>query len=308
MQLGIVQGKEIAAYGFPHGHPFGPDRHDRFYEGFYERKLEQKCHLYEPQMASIEEIALFHEKPYIEVVQKKSRTGTGYLDYGDTPAFVGCFEAASFVVGSGLELAREIIKGNIKHGFLPIGGLHHARRNSASGFCIFNDCGVVIEYLLQEGFTRIAYVDIDAHHGDGVYYAFEEEPRLIFADIHQHGIYPGTGDREEKGRGKAFGTKLNIPLSWGADDEDFYEAWNEVYAFLDQHKPEFILMQCGADSLAHDPLTGLAYSSQAHRKAARDLVDLAEKYSNGRLLAFGGGGYNRENLKLAWNAVVEELL
>lgn len=308
MNLAVVLGEEIAQYGFPNGHPFGPDRHEHFVREFTHRKLDEKCLIQKPILAHEEELLLFHQEGYIELVKKLSQKGYGFLDYGDTPAFPGCYESAAFVAGSALALAKDILSGKIYHGFLPIGGLHHARRERAGGFCIFNDCGIVIEYLFKQGFEKVAYVDIDAHHGDGVFYAFEEDARLIFADIHQGGIYPGTGDFEEQGKGKAFGKKLNIPLSWGATDQEFFEAWDKVLEFLEKEKPEFILLQCGADSLNGDPLTGLAYSENAHRIATRNLVELAQKYAENRLLAFGGGGYNRKNLAMAWNAVVEELL
>jgi acetoin utilization protein AcuC len=206
---------------------------------------------------------------------------------------------------------QAIIEGEITRAFIPIGGLHHARRDGAAGFCVFNDCGVAIEAARRVyGITRVAYVDIDAHHGDGVFYGFEHDPDLAFADIHEDGrfLYPGTGAREETGRGPAAGTKLNIPLPPGADDADFYAVWNEVEDYLEQRRPELILLQCGADSLAGDPITHLRFSAEAHAHAAARLRQIAEHYSAGRLLAMGGGGYDRSNLAIAWTRVVEELV
>ena len=194
---------------------------------------------------------------------------------------------------------------------MPIAGLHHARRDSAAGFCVFNDCGVAIETLRQlHAIRRIAYVDIDAHHGDGVFYAFEADPELCFADLHEDGqyLYPGTGGVSETGRGAARGTKLNIPMPPGADDRAFFRAWEAVESFIDRAAPEFILLQCGADSIAGDPITHMAYSSAAHRHAARRLCILAERHCDGRLLALGGGGYNLRNLAEGWCAVVEAML
>ncbi len=308
MKTVVVCGTAIAAYGFPGGHPFGPDRHDAFLQEFRRRGLPQAVTQAEPVMATPEQLAWFHTPSYIEKVRRLSELGHGLLDFGDTPAFKGVYEAAAAVVGSALLLVQEILNKRAANGFLPIGGLHHARRDSASGFCVFNDCGVVIEYLLAQNFNRVAYVDIDAHHGDGVFYAFESDPRLIFADIHQSGIYPGTGDEDETGKGTATGYKLNIPLSYGANDNDFRFHWPRVLSFLREKKPEFILLQCGADSIAGDPITGMAFSPEVHRQAARDLAQLAAEVCAGRLIAFGGGGYNRRNLALAWNHVVEELV
>jgi acetoin utilization protein AcuC len=193
---------------------------------------------------------------------------------------------------------------------VPIAGLHHAARDRAAGFCVFNDCGVAIELLKRAGLKRIAYVDIDAHHGDGVFYAFEDDPAVIFADLHEDGryLYPGTGMAEEIGKGAARGTKLNVPLPPGADDSVFAAQWPKVIAHLEKFDPEFVLLQCGADSLEGDPITHLRLSPQAHGRAARELTALAERCGHGRVLALGGGGYNRQNLAQAWNAVVENLL
>ena len=190
---------------------------------------------------------------------------------------------------------------------MPIAGLHHAGRDRAAGFCVFNDCGVAIEILrARHGLRRIAYVDIDAHHGDGVFYAYVADDSMYVADIHEDGrtLYPGTGAREETGRGAAAGTKLNIPLPPGADDRAFADAWREVEAFLDRLPSELILFQCGADSLAGDPLTHLAFTEAAHAHAARQLCAIADAQGHGRVLGMGGGGYDRRNLARAWCAVV----
>jgi acetoin utilization protein AcuC len=219
------------------------------------------------------------------------------------------YEAAADVVGGTLEALAAIVAGPVRRAFIPIGGLHHATRNGAAGFCVFNDCGVAIEAARQRhGLRRVAYVDIDAHHGDGVFYAFEEDPDVVFADLHEDGrfLYPGTGSRSETGRGAAEGTKLNIPLPPGADDTAFMAAWEEVERYIDAARPELILLQCGADSLGGDPLTHLRLTAEAHAHAARRLVVLAERHAGGRLLGMGGGGYNRANLARAWTRVVEE--
>jgi acetoin utilization protein AcuC len=192
--------------------------------------------------------------------------------------------------------------------FVPIAGLHHASRSSAAGFCVFNDCAIAAETLRSRyGLQRIAYVDIDAHHGDGVFYGFEDDPVMLFADTHEDGryLYPGTGARVETGRGAAAGTKLNLPLPPGAGDAEFFAAWEEIEAYLEASRPEFILLQCGADSLAGDPITHLRFSAAAHAHAAGRLCLLAERHAQGRVVAMGGGGYNRDNLGRAWSAVLE---
>jgi acetoin utilization protein AcuC len=150
------------------------------------------------------------------------------------------------------------------------------------------------------------YVDIDAHHGDGVFYEFEDDPLLFFADTHEDGqyLYPGTGSETETGIGPAAGTKLNIPLRPGSGDNEFISAFGKIEQFVDRVKPELIILQCGADCLAGDPITHLQYSPMAHRFAADSLHRLAHKHCKGRIMALGGGGYNRENIGNAWTQVV----
>jgi acetoin utilization protein AcuC len=170
---------------------------------------------------------------------------------------------------------------------------------------------VLIETLRADyGLRRIAYVDIDVHHGDGVYYAFEDDPDLAVADLHEDGrfLYPGTGFAHETGRDAAAGTKLNIPLSPGAGDAEFFSAWDVVAAFLERFAPEFVIVQCGADGLAGDPLADLRLTPAVHGHVVRSLRALAARHAQGRLMAFGGGGYSLENLSLAWCAVLEALL
>jgi acetoin utilization protein AcuC len=179
------------------------------------------------------------------------------------------------------------------------------------GFCVFNDCGVVIEALRSEyGVKRVAYVDIDVHHGDGLYYPFEDDPDLIYADIHEDGrfLYPGTGHAYERGKGAAEGMKLNIPMQPGWGDKEFLRVWEQVVDHVRRLKPEFIVMQCGADSLAGDPLAHLQYTPAAHAHAAQTLCALANEMCGGRIMGFGGGGYDRGNLAAAWCAVLDQFI
>ncbi len=304
----VVCGESLATYGFPDGHPFGPDRHDVFLAELDRSPKIDRVLKVPPRLATRAEIQYFHTPEYVEFVSEASTDGFGSLDGGDTPAYPGVFEAASYVVGGTLVALEAIMTGPIHRAFIPIGGLHHAARGRAAGFCVFNDCGVAIEAAMRfYGLERVAYVDIDAHHGDGVFYGFEDDPRVRFADIHEDGryLYPGTGSRSETGRGPAEGTKLNIPMPPGADDAAFLEAWQEVENYLAASPPELLLLNCGADSLQGDPITHLAYSENAHGHAATRLRELADEYCDGRVLGMGCGGYNRENLARAWTRSVE---
>jgi len=306
----LISGPEIARYGFPHGHPFGTDRHGAFMTRLEQSPVAANLVRKSARQATRAELEYFHTPAYVDRVIELSARGSGLLDAGDTPAFPGVYEAAANVVGGTLEALAAIVAGPARRAFIPIGGLHHAARDVAAGFCVFNDCGVAIEAARRlYGIRRVAYVDIDAHHGDGVFYAFEQDPDVKFADLHEDGryLYPGTGNRSETGRGAAAGTKLNIPLPPGADDSVFHDAWREVERYLEDARPELILLQCGADSLAGDPITHLQLTAEAHAYAARRLGALADQHAQGRVLGMGGGGYNRTNLANAWTRVVEEL-
>jgi len=306
----VYRGDEIARYGFGDDHPFGPDRHHVFHSALADADLGDAIRYASPRRAIVDELLLFHSADYIDFVSQASVEGGGFLDGGDTPAFPGVFDRACDVVGTTLAAVDAVMAGEASQAFVPIAGLHHAGRGHAAGFCVFNDCGVAAEYLRDRyDLNRIAYVDIDAHHGDGVFYGFEDDPDLIFADIHEDGrfLYPGTGAVSETGRGEAEGTKMNVPLPPGAGDSEFNEVWPGVMDYLRAARPEFILLQCGADSLDGDPITHLQFSEASHARAATDLRALAENQCDGRLVAMGGGGYNRQNLARAWTRVVEAL-
>jgi len=311
MQPRVYYGPALGNYGFPDGHPFGPDRLEAFWREFTRRGLNRRVEIANPVTCTRNDLTRFHALAYVNLVERLSAGGYGYLDHGDTPAFPGVYEAACTVVGSVLDAARAILKRRCARAFIPIAGLHHARRDGAAGFCVFNDIGVLIEWLRAEhGLARIAYVDIDAHHGDGVFYGFEDDPDVIFADIHEDGryLYPGTGAASETGVGAAKGTKLNLPMPPGADDAAFHDVWPEVEEFVRRGDPEFIILQAGADSIAGDPITHMRFSPEAHGHAARRLRALADELCEGRFIATGGGGYERANLAAAWCNVVEEML
>lgn len=301
---------DLGRYGFPDGHPLSIDRQGAFWRSACAQGLDRAAVVARSPQAPRATIERFHRAEYVARVIEASREGEGYLDSGDTPAFPGCYEVAAHLVGAALEGARRILAGEARRTFQPIGGLHHARRGAAAGFCVFNDLGVLIESLRAEHrVQRIAYVDIDVHHGDGIYYEYEDDPDVIVADIHEDGtyLYPGSGFAHEEGKGAACGSKLNLPLRPGAGDAEFFRAWDEVERFIDQNAPEFVILQCGADGLAGDPLAHLRLTPAAHAHAARRLVRLAERHAGGRLMAFGGGGYDLANVGAAWTAVLHAL-
>jgi len=309
--IGVYGGEQLARYGFGDGHPFGPDRHNAFWDTLTESGLKAKILALPPVRAEDRDVLRFHTGAYLEQVKQQSVTGLGYLDYGDTPAVKDIYESSLFVVGSTLDAVARILSGELTRAMVPIAGLHHARHDGAGGFCVFNDCGIVIETLRQvHGIRRIAYVDIDAHHGDGVFYAFDDDPELAIVDFHEDGryLYPGTGHAHETGTGSACGTKLNVPLPPFAEDGQFLHQWPAAERFIEESEPQFILLQCGADALAGDPITHLQMSLAIYRTVSTSLCRIADACCEGRLLATGGGGYNLDQTARAWTEVVAAMV
>jgi len=186
---------ELSEYSFPDNHPFSPARLFAFKDKLAKRVSSASYGTMACRLATDQQLALFHDENHVAQVKEISKEGCGFLDCGDTPAFCGVFEAASRVAGTVLAGVDQIMTGGAKRVFIPIAGLHHARRNTSAGFCVFNDIGIAIEYLRRNhGIQRIAYIDIDAHHGDGVFYEYESDPDLLIVDFHEDGhfLYPGT--------------------------------------------------------------------------------------------------------------------
>ena len=310
-RLGVSFGQESYLYSFPTGNPMNASRLTRFAEFLDARaKGGPGLQLVNPLPCSEKELLAFHTQEYIDHVKEASKAGVGLLDSGDTPAFEGVYEASLFPVGNTLNGLRLIMEGKVDHFFNPVGGLHHSSPSEARGFCVFNDSVIAISRALGEYKLRgVAYVDIDAHHGDGVYYEFEQDPRVIIGDIHEDGnyLYPGTGMEYEAGKGFGAGTKMNVGLAPGSGDKEFFEAFDRVVEFVRKARPEMIFFQCGADGLAGDPITDLRYTSAVHHYASKRLHELAHEVCEGRILAMGGGGYSPENVSAAWGKVAEEL-
>lgn len=304
-KVATIIGKNFNYY-FPEPHPFN----NRRYEKFLEIVKKEKIIKVNPRIAKENELLLFHKKEYLEFVKKLSKLGYGYLDYGDTPAFKKVFEASCYVVGASLKALELVFESKYDHAFNPVGGLHHAFNDRAAGFCVFNDIAVIIEYARKKlNLKNFLYVDIDAHHGDGVFYSYEEDPNVYIVDFHEDGkfLFPGTGFESEKGKGKAYGTKLNICLNPFSTTEDFLKRFEEAKKFIEEREFDLIIFQCGADCLENDPIAHLKYSSKVHEKVAKFLHYIAHKKCNGKIIALGGGGYNADNIAKAWISVIKAL-
>lgn len=252
--------------------------------------------------ATRDELGLFHSPKYLDTVERVSRSLSSHpLDAGDTPSFPGCYDAAAALCGgtlTGVRLARER---PTQHAFNPGGGLHHAHAGKASGFCIFNDLAVSIRALQETAPTvrRVAYIDIDVHHGDGVMYGFYDDGGVLDIDFHQDGrtIFPGTGFATEVGQGDGAGLKVNIPLPPDVGDEAFIPLFEQIVpTMVRAYRPEMIILQCGQDAHVGDRLGNLQYTSASYGRAVELVHKLAHELCNGRLVVTGGGGYNPDNV------------
>jgi len=261
----------------------------------------------EPREASREELLLFHKEEYLDLVRRMSHDGMGYLDLGDTPAFKGCYEASALGAGASLEAVDLVMSGRATHAMNIAGGLHHAHRDRASGFCIFNDPAISIAHLKQKyGVKRLLYLDVDAHHGDGVMYGFYSDPAVLDIDFHEdcRHLFPGTGFTDEIGDGEASGLKINVPLSPFVGDDTYLNLFNQIVPLaVRKFRPEIILLQCGADSHANDLLAHLQITTDTYREVAETVHSLAHEVAQGRLVIFGGGGYNVANVARTWTVV-----
>jgi acetoin utilization protein AcuC len=258
--------------------------------------------------ASDDEISLVHDPAYIDAVRQAGElAATGQLQpaefanllrHGlgteDDPVFAGMHEAAALVAGATLAAARATWSGSAQHGVSIAGGLHHAMRSSASGFCVYNDPAIAICWLLAQGADRIAYVDIDVHHGDGVQAAFWDDPRVLTISMHEHPatLFPGTGRASETGGPRADGMAVNVALPAGTRDAGWLRALHAVVPpLLRSFSPQVLVSQHGCDTHWSDPLANLEVTIDAQRAAHAAIHQLAHETAGGRWLLTGGGGY-----------------
>jgi len=297
----VVHDPTLDSYDFGDGHPMAPIRIDltmRLAEAlsvFHNPDL----HVVSGPMATDEELALIHTAAYIETVRRLSdhpdevALAEG-LGTEDDPVFEGMHDASARIVGATLEAARRVWRGDAVHGLNLSGGLHHAMADRASGFCIYNDPAIAIAWLLGNGAERVAYVDIDAHHGDGVQQAFYDDPRVLTISLHEspRTLFPGTGYSNEAGGPNAPGSAVNVPLPPGTGDAGWLRAFHAVVPELVRaFAPDILVSQHGCDSHADDPLTHLEVTVDGQRTAHLALHALAHETAGGRWLATGGGGY-----------------
>ena len=290
----------LTRYDFGPGHPFDPVRLRLTMALASELGVlaSPAVTIVSPSPATDGDLATVHDEDYIEAVRRAGRTLAPDLRYGlgtaDDPVFEGMHEAAALVVGATMSAARSVWSGEAVHAVNVAGGHHHAMRASASGFCVYNDLAVAIRWLLEAGAERVAYVDLDVHHGDGVQAAFYDDPRVLTISLHEHPatLFPGTGLPGETGAGAGEGYAVNVALPAGTADAGWLRAVDAVVLpLLRAFKPTVLVSQHGCDSHRLDPLAHLELTVDGQRSAQLMMHDLAHELCDGRWLATGGGGY-----------------
>ncbi len=315
--VGLVVCREAAIYKLSDTHPLTPERVLLTLDLIEAYGLDRlpNVHRIDCRAATSGEVGLVHTAEFIDATQRAghgedgpwSRYGYGP---GDNPIFPNMHEAGALVVGATLSAADDVLADRAQHAFNPSGGLHHAMPNRAAGFCVYNDVAIAIAWLLQRGVERIAYVDVDVHHGDGVQEVFYSDPRVMTASIHEFDqwFFPGTGDRDETGIGEGTGTAVNVPLQGSSGDERWLEGLRaELLPRVRDFAPQVLVTQLGADTHATDPLATLQLTTRSYREAARELHELAHKVCDGRWLATGGGGYSLTAVPRAWTIYFAEM-
>ena len=298
--LTLVWDERLTGYDFGPGHPLAPVRVELTIALAREFGLLDRpgVTVTAPAPAQLAELELVHDPDYIGAVRQAGQEGRPNGRYGlgtpDNPVFAGMHEASALVAGATLAAARAVWQGETAHAVNIAGGLHHAMRRAASGFCVYNDPAIAIKWMLAQGARRIAYVDVDVHHGDGVQAAFYDDPRVLTISLHEHPatLFPGTGLASEIGSGEGEGYAVNVALPAFTGDPGWLRAFDAVVPPLVRaFGPEVLVSQHGCDSHRLDPLANLQLSVDGQRRAQLMLHDLAHEVAAGRWLVTGGGGY-----------------
>ncbi|MFD4294852.1 acetoin utilization protein AcuC [Rhodococcus sp. NPDC058505] len=304
----VVWSPDYLDYRWSADHPMNPTRLDLTMSLARGLGLIEGAEIVAPHPATDADLLRIHTPGYIAAVKAAgagpvqgladARADGEAAPHGlgseDNPIFPHMHEASAILAGGTLAAAREVAAGRTRRAVSIGGGMHHAMADWASGFCVYNDAAIAISWLLDNGFDRIAYLDVDAHHGDGVQHAFLGDPRVLTVSIHQHPatLWPNTGWSSEVGSGAGEGTSVNIPVLPGTVDAVWLRAFHAVVpGVVAAFQPQIVISQCGVDNHREDPLADLSLTVDGQRAAFRAMRDLADRYADGRWIAVGGGGY-----------------
>jgi acetoin utilization protein AcuC len=304
MTAALIWDPSFVAYKFRPNHPFNPKRLELTVSLLEEMALlaGPGISVVPPRMATDEELLRVHSPEYIAAVKRLGRAGVVAprearewgLGTDDNPIFPGMHEATATVVGGTLRAAELVMGGEATRAFNIAGGLHHAHRSRASGFCIYSDLAAAIAWIREAHGARVMYIDYDAHHGDGVQDLFYSDPAVLTFSIHESGryLFPGTGFVDELGDGEGFGYSLNLPVEPFTEDD----SWLAIYEAMlrdaaEAFRPDVIVLQNGCDAHVCDPLTHLRCTTRTYEETMRITCELADRLCGGRIVATGGGGY-----------------
>ncbi|MEX2503347.1 MAG: acetoin utilization protein AcuC [Egicoccus sp.] len=317
-RVALVWDDALADYDLGHDHPLAPIRVELTMALIRDSGLVGNGAVEVPPGDLDEaELLRLHRPAFVDTVKRLSADATARADAefglgpGDTPAFTGMHPTSMLVCAASKEAARQVWQGEADHAFNPAGGLHHAMPDRAAGFCIYNDPAVAIDWLLEHGAERIAYVDVDVHHGDGVETFFADDPRVLTISLHESGrfLFPGTGHASDIGGDGAPGSAANVPLYPGTTGDVWLDAFDAVVdPLVRAFAPDVLVTQLGCDTHATDPLAHLALTVDDDADIYRRLHELAHEVCGGKWVAFGGGGYQVvEVVPRAWTLAFAEM-
>ncbi|WP_036745762.1 acetoin utilization protein AcuC [Paenibacillus sp. UNC451MF] len=301
----FIYSEQETGYRLQQGHPFNQERLLPTIDLLRKLGAVPESIVHAPITASEDQLQAVHSSDYIEAVKALSQDNPEELwqiqadkygfDMEDTPYFSGMHEVTSLLVGGSVLAVDKVMSGETEHAIHLGGGLHHALKNKAAGFCVYNDASVAIEYAKNRYGARILYIDTDVHHGDGVQWSFYSEPDVCTLSIHETGkyLFPGTGAVNERGEGTAFGTCINIPVEPYTEDASWLECFEDVLnKVAAQFKPDLIVSQHGCDAHAYDPLSHIHCSMDIYLAMPQLIHRIAHQHCAGRWVALGGGGYD----------------
>jgi acetoin utilization protein AcuC len=290
----LVMSDDLTRYDFGNDHPMAPGRVSNTISLARQLGVLDRLDIVPPPEIDIDILRTVHTADYIDAVRCGEPNAAYGLGTSDNPAFPGMHEIAGRVAMATLEAARGVWSGEVERACNISGGLHHAMPDHASGFCIYNDLAIAIRWLLDAGCERIAYVDVDVHHGDGVQAIFYDDPRVLTVSLHETParLFPGTGFAYESGGPHARGTAVNVALPSGTTDEGWLRAFHAIVPkVVAEHEPNILVTQHGCDSHRRDPLADLNLSLDGQRASYLAVAELADQFCQGRWVSTGGGGY-----------------
>jgi len=307
---GIVRDERYLDHIMDPGHPESPERLKVIYQMLEDPEMKGVLQEVKPRMANREELEMNHTPKYIDLIASTAGKPYYRLDM-DTSTCAKSYETALLAVGGLLELIKAVMEGRLKNGFAlirPPG--HHAERDRAMGFCLFNNVAIGAYYAIKHFYLeRILIVDWDVHHGNGTQHSFYEDPRVLYFSTHRYGFfYPGTGSATEVGKGKGTGFTVNVPLSTGAGDSDYGNIFEKILRPIAlEYQPQLILISAGFDIHFDDPLGGMNVTERGFARMTQILMEIAETTAQGRLIITLEGGYDVNGQGKSVKAVLKEL-